>query len=82
MRGPFTGWQDAVLAVGGFVLALGLLPMLRAPADLKPPVASSLPISAVLAAYAVAMTLLRLRASAAAVGLQAALWGALVVQAW
>ncbi len=80
MLGIFTGWQDMVLTGGGFVLAVGLLPMLRAPAHLKPPLSSSLTIWAVLTAYAVAMATLGLVASAIGVGIQAFVWGVIACQ--
>ncbi len=80
MLGIFTGWQDMVLTGGGFVLAVGLYPMLRAPQHLKPPLESSVVIASVLVAYTVAMTTLGLTASAVGVGVQAALWGLLIAQ--
>lgn len=69
-------WQDAVFTLGGFVLAAGLVPALRAP--VAPPRGTSLTMVAVLGAYTAAFLTLGLYSSAASLGLQVALWGALL----
>ncbi len=73
-------WQDVVLSVGGFVLALGLLPLLRAP--VPPPIKSSLTMAGVLTAYIVAVGTLGLYLSAASLGLQTVAWYALAWRGW
>ena len=66
-------WQDAVLTLGGFILAVSLLPMLRKSIP-APPLSSSLPVAFVLWMYVLAVGTLGLTASAISIGLQAAIW--------
>jgi hypothetical protein len=71
-------WQDIVLASGGFVISLGILPTIRGP--LKPPLATTLTLVAVLAASCVAFVTLGLWLTAFGVGLQGLLWGIVLAQ--
>jgi hypothetical protein len=68
-------WQDAVLAFGGFFAAVTLLPMLRAPT--KPPLTTSVPLSLLLAAFAITFITLDLYLAAASTAIQCALWAAM-----
>lgn len=71
-------WQDLVLAGGGFVLTLGLVPMLRSAEP--PPLRTSITLLAVLSSYVLTLATLGLWVSAAGTALQAAIWGVLAVQ--
>lgn len=71
-------WQDVVLAGGGFVLTLGLVPMLRSTE--RPPLRTSLTLLVVLSSYVLTLATLGLWISAAGTALQAAIWGVLAVQ--
>jgi hypothetical protein len=71
-------WQDAVFAVGGFILAATVLPTLRT--DDKPAWATSTSLAVILAVYAVLFATLDLTLGAVAAGLQSILWGWVVLQ--
>lgn len=72
-------WQDIVFSFGGLVLALGLLPMFRAPEP--PPLQTSLPLMIVLGVFTVAMATLGLWFGAVGMALQAVLWLMLAARA-
>ncbi len=71
-------WQDIVLAVGGFVIAVGIIPTIRGP--VKPPLPTTLTLVAVLAVSFVAFATLELWLTAFGVGLQGVLWGIVLAQ--
>ena len=73
-------WQDVVLSLAGFLVAGTSVPMLRA--AVKPPLATSTPLVAML--IPVSFTLLTLGLWLAALGsaLQATLWLVLAVMRW
>ena len=66
-------WQDAVFAVGGFVLAATVLPTLLS-GD-RPALATSLALTVVLAVYTALFITLDLPLGAAGAALQSVLWG-------
>lgn len=71
-------WQDAVLAGGGFVISLGIVPAIRRP--VKPPLLTTLTLVTVLAASFVAFVSLGLWLTALGCGLQGALWTVVLLQ--
>ncbi len=71
-------WQDVVLAGGGFVLSVGLIPALRAPS--KPPLRTSGAMVIVLVAYVVTLATLELWLATASTALQAGVWMILAMQ--
>ena len=75
-----TSWQDLVLAIGGLVLFIGLLPTIHGHA--KPPLASSVPIASVLFIFTMTMLSLGFWWSAAGMSLQSGAWVVLAWQRW
>ena len=71
-------WQDVVLFVGGFVLAGGILPTIRAAE--KPPFATTATLVVILAIFVVVFLTLRLWLTALSVFIQGVLWGIVLVQ--
>lgn len=71
-------WQDVVLFVGGFVLAGGIVPAIRAAE--KPPVATTLTLVVMLAIFIAVFVSLRLWLTALSVLLQWSLWSVVLVQ--
>ncbi len=71
-------WQDVVLFVGGFVLAGGIVPAIRA--QEKPPVATTLTLVVMLAIFVVVFLTLRLWLTALSVLLQWSLWTVVLAQ--
>lgn len=71
-------WQDVVLAVGGFVIAAGIVPTILG--RVKPALMTSVTIVAVLGVSTVAFATLGLWLTAAGAALQFVLWGVVVVQ--
>lgn len=71
-------WQDVVLFVGGFVLAGGILPAIRA--DEKPPIATTGTLVVMLAIFFVVFLTLRLWLTAVSILLQGSLWGVVLAQ--
>jgi len=71
-------WQDVVLFVGGFVLAGGIVPAIRAAE--KPPVATTLTLVVTLAIFMVVFATLRLWLAALSVLLQWSLWAVVLTQ--
>ncbi|TAJ21177.1 MAG: hypothetical protein EPO65_01975 [Dehalococcoidia bacterium] len=71
-------WQDVVLFVGGFVLAGGIVPAIRA--QEKPPVATTLTLVVMLAIFVVVFLTLHLWLTALSVLLQWSLWAIVLAQ--
>ncbi len=71
-------WQDVLFAVGGFILAVTVLPTLRS--DDKPAWPTSISLAIILAVYAGLFATLDLALGAIGAGLQSILWGWVVVQ--
>lgn len=71
-------WQDIVLFVGGFVLAGGILPAIRATE--KPPLATTLTLVVMLAIFVVVFLTLRLWLTALSVFVQGSLWAIVLGQ--
>ena len=71
-------WQDIVLFVGGFVLAAGIVPAIRATE--KPPAATTATLVVMLAIFFVVFLTLRLWLTAVAVLLQWSLWAVVLAQ--
>jgi len=71
-------WQDLVLAGGGFVLTIGLIPMLRAAERL--PLRTSVTLLVVLSSYVVTLASLGLWVAALGTALQAVIWGAVALR--
>ncbi|MBM4411706.1 MAG: hypothetical protein FJ037_10410 [Chloroflexi bacterium] len=71
-------WQDVVLFVGGFVLAGGIVPAIRATE--KPPFATTAILVVMLAIFVVVFLTLRLWLTALSVLLQGSLWAVVLVQ--
>lgn len=71
-------WQDLVLAGGGLVLTVGLVPMLRSPEH--PPLRTSVTLLVVLSSYVVTLASLELWVAAVGTALQAVIWGAVALQ--
>ncbi|MDA0271274.1 MAG: hypothetical protein O2798_08935 [Chloroflexi bacterium] len=71
-------WQDVVLAAGGFVISLGIIPTIRGP--VKPPILTTLTLVGVLAASFFAFLTLGLLFTSIGVGLQTLLWGWVLAQ--
>lgn len=71
-------WQDIVLFVGGFVLAGGIVPAIRATE--KPPSATTATLVVMLAIFFVVFLTLRLWLTAVSVLLQWSLWAVVLAQ--
>ena len=71
-------WQDLVLAVGGFVIAAGIVPTILG--RVKPAIVTSLTIVVVLGVSMFAFATLGLWLTAAGVALQFVLWGIVLAQ--
>ena len=71
-------WQDVVLFVGGFVLAGGIVPAIRATE--KPPAATTATLVVMLAIFVVVFLTLRLWLTAVSVLLQWSLWAIVLAQ--
>lgn len=71
-------WQDAVFAVGGFILAATVLPTLLS--DDKPAWPTSLSLAVILGVYTALFATLHLELAAAGAALQSVLWGWVVFQ--
>ncbi len=71
-------WQDMVLAIGGFIIAAGIIPTILSPA--KPPIATSTIIVATLAVFTLTFATLGLWFTVAATAVQAVLWGIVLAQ--
>ncbi len=71
-------WQDIVLFVGGFVLAGGIVPAIRATE--KPPAATTATLVVMLAIFFVVFLTLRLWLTAVSVLLQWSLWAVVLTQ--
>lgn len=71
-------WQDAVFAVGSWLLSAALLPMVFGPH--KPALSSSLFTAAILTVYALTWCSQSMYAAAASCGLTALLWYVLALQ--
>ena len=71
-------WQDLVLAVGGFVIAAGIIPTIVGP--VKPAITTSATIFVVLGVSTVAFASLGLWLTAAGAAIQFVLWGIVLAQ--
>ncbi|MCK9495046.1 MAG: hypothetical protein M0R75_06055 [Dehalococcoidia bacterium] len=71
-------WQDLVLAVGGFVIAAGIIPTIMS--RVKPALMTSATIVVVLGVSTVAFASLGLWLTAAGAALQFVLWGIVLAQ--
>ena len=71
-------WQDLVLAVGGFVIAAGIIPTITGP--VKPALTTSATIFVVLGVSTVAFASLGLWLTAAGAAIQFVLWGIVLAQ--
>ncbi len=71
-------WQDAVFAVGGFILAATVLPTLLS--DDKPAWPTSISLAVILGVYTALFATLNLELAAAGAALQSILWGWVVLQ--
>lgn len=71
-------WQDLVLAVGGFVIAAGIIPTIVGP--VKPALTTSATIFVVLGVSTVAFASLGLWLTAAGAAIQFVLWGIVLAQ--
>ncbi len=71
-------WQDAVFAVGGFILAATVLPTLLS--NDKPAWPTSLSLAVILGVYTALFATLHLELAAAGAALQSVLWGWVVLQ--
>ena len=72
-------WQDAVFAVGGFILAATVLPTLLSNEN-KPAWPTSLSLAVILGVYTALFATLDLELAAAGAALQSVLWGWVVLQ--
>lgn len=70
-------WQDMVLAGGGFVISLGIVPAIRGP--VKPPLLTTLTLVGVLAASFLAFLSLGLWLTAVGCGIQGSLWAVVLL---
>jgi len=71
-------WQDVVLFVGGFILAGGILPAIRATE--KPPLATTGTLVLMLAIFFVVFLTLSLLLTAVSILLQGSLWAIVLAQ--
>lgn len=71
-------WEDLVLAAGGFIISIGIIPTIRGP--VKPPLITTLTFVGVLSASFVAFVSLGLWLTAAGIGAQAILWAVIMAQ--
>ena len=71
-------WQDAVFAIGGLALTLGVIPIIRA--STPPPLLASATLVFVLSSYVVALATLGLWLATTAMVAQVAAWSVCVVQ--
>lgn len=71
-------WEDVVLAAGGFIISLGIIPTIRGP--VKPPLITTLTFVGVLSASFVAFVSLELWLTAAGIAAQAILWAVIMAQ--
>jgi len=71
-------WQDLVLAVGGFVIAAGIVPTILG--SVKPAITTSATIFVVLGVSSVAFASLGLWLTAVGAALQFVLWGIVLAQ--
>jgi hypothetical protein len=72
-------WQDALIAVGNFLMAAALIPSIRS-RDEKPPLASSVPTAMFLTSFGVAFLTLGLWLAMAGVWSGAVCWWILAWQ--
>ncbi len=71
-------WQDVVLFLGGFILAGGILPAIRATE--KPPLATTGTLVLMLSIFFVVFLTLRLWLTALSILLQGSLWAVVLAQ--
>ncbi len=71
-------WQDYVLMVGGMILWVSIIPMVKA--SEKPPFLTSIPTSVVLSIFVVCLATLGLYLAAFSTSFTATLWWILVFQ--
>ncbi len=71
-------WQDYVLMVGGMILGVSIIPMIRA--RNKPPFLTSVPTSVILSVFVVCLATLKLYLAAFSTTCTATLWWILVFQ--
>jgi len=71
-------WQDYVLMIGGMILWVSIIPMIRAKE--KPPFLTSIPTSIILSVFAVCLVTLHLYLAALSTACTAILWWVLVFQ--
>jgi hypothetical protein len=71
-------WQDYVLMVGGMILWISIVPMVRAKE--KPPFLTSIPTSVILSIFVACLATLGLYLAAFSTTFTAALWWVLVFQ--
>ncbi len=71
-------WQDYVLMLGGMILWISIIPMIRAKE--KPPFLTSIPTSVILTIFVVCLVTLHLYLAAFSTGGTAIFWWVLVFQ--
>lgn len=71
-------WQDLVLAIGGFIIAAGIIPTILSPA--KPPIATTVIITVTLAIFTATFASLGLWFTVAATAAQGVLWAIVLWQ--
>ncbi len=71
-------WQDYVLMIGGIILGISIVPMIRARE--KPPFLTSIPTSLILTVFIVCLATLRLYLASFSTACTAVLWWVLVFQ--